>query len=47
MATLVLVLLIAAVILAVLATVGVAAGRYSLLAGALACYVASVLAQRL
>ncbi len=36
-------LLIAALILAILATIGIPAGRYSLIAAALACYFASLL----
>lgn len=42
----VLAFLIAALVLAILATAGVPAGRYSLLAGSLACYFASLLAAR-
>ncbi|GAB3773734.1 hypothetical protein GCM10028796_46640 [Ramlibacter monticola] len=38
--------LIAALVLAILATVNVPAGRYSLLAGSLACWFAALLAER-
>jgi hypothetical protein len=42
-----LILLLAAFILFVLAAVGIPAGRYSLVAAGLACWVASALAGRL